>query len=211
MDLPTMRTRVRRDLHDEDSDNYRWTDDELDRHIQRALDEVSTASPHELKAVLTASAGSRELSLSSLNGLLSVQAVEYPSGLYPPRYVRFSVWADTLTLLIQAAPAGGETANLYYNAYHVLDAVSSTLTASLEEVVASGAGASAAIERSNFAINRSNTGGEEVWLRYLTWGQDRMAAFLRRLAELGRNNAVRVRSLYLPSHPTPSQSTDWGL
>ena len=43
MDLPTMRARVRRDLHDEDSNNYRWTDDELDRHIQRALNEVSTA------------------------------------------------------------------------------------------------------------------------------------------------------------------------
>ncbi len=56
MDLPTMRARVRRDLHDEDPDNYRWADDELDRHIQRALNEVSTASPHELKAVLTASA-----------------------------------------------------------------------------------------------------------------------------------------------------------
>ena len=92
----------------------------------------------------------------------------------------------------------------------MLDAVSSTLPASLEEVVASGAGAYAAIERSNFAINRSNAGGEEVWWRYLTWGQDRMEAFLRRLAELGRNNAVRVRSLYVPSHPTPSQSTDWG-
>ena len=210
MDLPTMRDMVRRDLHDEDSNSYRWTDDELDRHIQRALNEVSTASPHELKAVLTASAGSRELGLSSLSGLLSVQAVEYPVGLYPPSYVRFSVWADTLTLLIQAAPAGGETVNLYYNAYHVLDAVSSTLPASLEDTAASGAGAYAAIERSSFAINRNNVGGEEVWWRYLTWGQDRMAAFLRRLAELGRNNAVRVRSLYLPVHPTPSQSTDWG-
>ena len=61
--------------------------------------------------------------------------------------------------------------NLYYNAYHVLDAVSSTLPASLEDVVASGTGAYAAIERSNFAINRSNAGGEEVWWRYLTWGQ----------------------------------------
>ena len=210
MNLPAMRTRVRRDLHDEESGKYRWTDHEIDRHIQRALNEVSTASPQELKAALTASAGSRELSLSSLNGLLSVQAVEYPAGQYPPSYVRFSVWSDALTLLVPAAPAGGETVNLYYNAHHVLDAVSSTLPASLEEVVASGAGAYAAIERSNFAINRSNTGGEEVWQRYLTWGQDRMAAFLRRLAELGRNNAVRVRSLYLPPHPTPSQSTDWG-
>ena len=34
MNLSEMRTIVRRDLHDEDAGNYRWTDDELDRHIQ---------------------------------------------------------------------------------------------------------------------------------------------------------------------------------
>ena len=210
MDLPTMRTRVRRDLHDEVSAKYRWTDDELDRHIQHALNEVSAASPHELKAALTASPGSRDISIAAITGLLSVQAVEYPAGQYPPRYVRFSVWADTLKLLVPGEPTGGEAVDLYYIAYHVLDAVSSTLPASLEDVVADGAGAYAAIERSNFTINRSNAGGEEVWRRYLTWGQDRMASFLRRLAELGRNNAVRVRSLYLPEYPTPGQSTDRG-
>ena len=40
MDLGEMRTRLRRELKDEDAANYRWTDDELDRHIARAVAEA---------------------------------------------------------------------------------------------------------------------------------------------------------------------------
>ena len=107
MDLPTMRTRVRRDLHDEDAQNYRWTDNELDRHIQRALDEASVASPREMKSTLTTTVGSRDLSLASLTNLVSVEATEYPTDIYPPSYVRFSVWTGTLTLLVDSLPTGG--------------------------------------------------------------------------------------------------------
>ncbi len=210
MDLPTMRARVRRDLHDEDALNYRWTDNELDRHIQRALVEVSIASPREMKAALTTTAGSRDLSLASLTNLVEVEAVEYPTGLYPPSYVRFSVWAGTLSLLTASAPSGGQGVNVYHGVMHTLGATSSTLPAHLEDLVANGAGAYAALEWASFATNRINVGGEDVWRQYLVWGQDRMAAFLRSLAELGRKNTVRTRSLYVPAHPGPSQATDWG-
>ena len=76
--------------------------------------------------------------------------------------------------------------------------------------MATGAGAYTALEWFSFATNRINVGCEEVWRHYLAWGQDRMSAFLRRLAQLGRKNAVRARSLYVPAHPGPSQTTDWG-
>ncbi len=210
MDLPTMRTRVRRDLHDEDSQNYRWTDNELDRHIQRALDEVSTASSREMKATLTTTADSRDLSLATLTDLISIEAVEHPTGKYPPVYIGFSVWAGTLTLLVDSAPAGSEDVWVYYGKIHTLDATSSTLPTHLEDLVATGATAYAAIEWSSFATNRINVGGEQVWRQYLTWGQDRLASFLRRLAQLSGKNAVRVRSLYAPARPKPSQTTDWG-
>ena len=36
-----MRTLVRRDLGDEDAATYRWTDFELERHIQHAVRELS--------------------------------------------------------------------------------------------------------------------------------------------------------------------------
>jgi len=210
VDLPTMRTRVRRDLHDEDAANYRWTDNELDRHIQRALGEVSEATPREMKSALTTTAGSRDLSLATLTGLVSIEAVEYPIGLYPPSYVRFSVWSATLKLLVASAPSGGQGVNVYHGVMHTLDATSSTLPVNLEDLVATGAGAYAALEWASFATNRINVGGEDVWRQYMVWGQDRLAAFLRRMAELGRKNIVRARSLYVPAHPGPSQTSDWG-
>ena len=76
--------------------------------------------------------------------------------------------------------------------------------------MATGAGAYAAIEWSSFATNRINGGGETVWRQYLTWGQDRLASFLSRLAQLTTTNAVRARSLYVPASLKPSQTTAWG-
>ena len=210
MDLPTMRIRVRRDLHDEDAQNYRWTDDVLDRHIQRSVEEVSVASPREVKATLTTTADSRELSLSTLTDLISTEAVEYSTGKYPPEYVRSSVWAGTLTMLVDSAPGWGESVWVYYGKIQTLDASSSTLPTYLEDLVAIGATAYAAIEWSSFATNRINVGGEQVWRQYLTWGQDRLASFLSRLTQISNKSSLRARSLYTPAQPIPSQTTDWG-
>ncbi len=47
MNLTEMRDRLRKDLHDEDPQNQRWTDAELDRHIQRAVSDFSLSVPLE--------------------------------------------------------------------------------------------------------------------------------------------------------------------
>lgn len=208
MNLSEMRTRVRKDLHDEDS--QRWTDSELDRHISHALRELSLAVPLEAKATLTTTAGSRELSLSSLSNLVGVEAVEYPVGNYPPSYVRFSIWAGTLTLLVDKVPGAGESVNIYYGKLHTLDASTSTLPPPLEDLLAMGAAAYAANEWASYATNRVNLGGDDTWRNYLIWGQDRLAAFARGLAQQARKNIVRCRQLYTPYEPPASQSTDWG-
>jgi hypothetical protein len=201
---------MRKDLRDEDPTNQRWTDSELDRHILRAVREFSLALPQEAKATLTASAGSRELSLSGLSDLVAIEAVEYPVGRYPARYVRFSVWLDTLTLLVDSPPAGGEEVNVYYTKLHAIDASSSTLPARFEDVIAGGAAGYAAVEWSSFATNRVNVGGREVWRHYLVWGQERLAEFQRALARHGRRNALRVRRLYAPAEDAADQSTGVG-
>jgi len=157
--LPEMRARLRKDLHDEDPENYRWTDDELNRHIEHAVRELSLASPLECKATLTTTSGSRELSLSSLDGLVGIEAVEYPVGRYPKSYVRFSQWADKLTLLIEKTPDGEEDVHVYYGALHTLGQDSSTVPSMLDELVVMGASAYAAIEWSSYATNRVNVGG----------------------------------------------------
>ena len=138
MNLTQMRTRVRQDLHDEDASNYRWTDAEINRHIDHALREVSLTVPVQAKATLTTTSGSRELSTASLSGLIAIEGVEYPTGKYPPRYVQFSRWADILTLLIDQVPASGEGVNVYYGKPHTLDASTSSLPEYVEDLLAIG-------------------------------------------------------------------------
>lgn len=210
MNLAQMRARVRQDLHDEDSANYRWTDAELDRHIGRSVREFSLAVPLEAKTALTATPGSRDLSISSLTDLVAIEAVEHPAGKYPPSYVRYSVWLSTLTLLVDAAPAAADSVNVYYTKLHTIDGSSATVPAQFEDVIATGAGGYAAVEWASFATNRVNVGGQDVWREYLAWGQERLSEFQRALARHGRRNAVRTRRLYAPAADPVDQSTVTG-
>lgn len=209
MNLAQMRARLRQDLHDEDASNYRWSDEELNRHIEHAVRELSLAVPLEAKATLTTTAGSRGLSLSTLADVVAIEAVVYPVGRYPPRYVRFSLWGDTLTLLVEGAPSGGEEVYIYYGKLHTLDETTSTIPSPLEDLVAIGGAGYAATEWASFATNRVNLGGDSTWRNYLIWGQDRLASFLRGLAKHSRKNAVRSRQLYRPYEPPRSQTSDW--
>lgn len=202
MNLSEMRTRVRHDLGDTNAADYRWTDDELDRHIEHGVREVSLAIPQEAKATLTTSAGSRELSIASLEGLVSVEAVEYPADDYPPVYAPFSLWGDTLTLMVESAPTAGERVYVYYGKLHTLDANGSTVPSSLEELVAIGAEGYAALEWSSYAANRVNVGGAEVWRRYQAWGRERLDSFLKGLA----NHRSRLRTRHMNS----AQRADYG-
>lgn len=207
MDLSEMRDRLRKDLHDEDAADPRWTDAELDRHIQRAVRELSLSVPQEAKTTLSTTADSRDLSIAGLTDLVAIEAVEYPVGNYPPTYVPFSVWLSTLTMLIDSPPGAVEDVNVYYTRLHTLDETTSTLPARFEDVVATGAAAYAALEWASFATNRVNVGGQDVWRDYLTWGQERLAEFQRALAGHGRRNTVRVRQLYRPATIPVDQST----
>lgn len=208
--ISDIRTRLRTDLHDTDSANYRWTDGELDRHTQRTVRELSLAVPLEAKTTLAATPGSRDISISGLTDLVAIEAVEYPTGKYPANYVRFSVWLSTLTLLIDSAPSAVDPVAVYYTKLHTIDGSGSTVPARYEDVIAAGAAGYAAVEWASFATNRVNVGGQDVWRDYLTWGQSRLAEFQTAVAEYGRRNAVRVRRLYVPAADVADQSTVTG-
>lgn len=196
MDLSTMRTRVRRDLRDEDVANERWTDAELDRHIARAVQEVSLAAPLEASTTLTTTAGSRDLSIATLASRVSVEAAEYPVGQYPRSLVPFTTWADTLSMLIDGTPTAGESVLVRYTRLHTLDGAGTTLPDRLHDLVATGAEAYAALEWASYASNRVNIGGAETWRNYHTWAQERMAAFAKALAKLGRERRLRAHRMY---------------
>jgi len=209
MNLGDMRTIVRRDLHDEDSGDYRWTNDELDRHIAHAVKDLSEAIPYEQKATKATASASREIDISSVTDRVMVQAVEYPVGQFPGRFQRFTLWGDTVTLLGPEVP-DGSNAYIYYGKLHTLDVSTSTIASLQEDLVAAGACGYAAVEWAVYAINRVNVGGTRTPEELLKWGRERLTFFRGELRRLGRRNRVRVRALYAPYYPPVSESTDYG-
>jgi hypothetical protein len=207
MDLSEMRIRVRRDLRDEDEANYRWSNDELDRHIDHALRDFSQVLPMEMKSDIATTAGSREIDISTLTDRVRVLAAEYPIGQFPPLYQRFSLYQDILTLLSDEVPDGSD-ARIFYGQLHVLDAETSSIPSQHEDTVAIGAEAYALIEWAAYAINRVSVGGEETPRRFRERGEDLLHQFKRDLARL--KSRLRSRQLYRPAITPVSKTTDWG-
>lgn len=195
MNLTEMIALVRKDLHDEDSGNYRWTDAELTRHINRAVKEFSERVPMTARATLATTSGSRELDISGLSDRIMVEAVEYPIDIFPPSYQRFSIWGDTLTIVSGSEP-NGANCHVYYGARHTLDADGSTIPVKYEDLVATGACGYAALEWAAYAINKVNVGGTNVPREFRLWGSERLGIFQERLRRLGRRQRVRVQQLF---------------
>jgi len=195
--LSDIRTRIRKDLHDADSLAYRWTDPQLDRHIERALNEFSIAIPQEKLNSIATTNGSREVSVASLTGLIAVEAIEYPIGDYPPTYITHSRWVDTVLLHVDTLPTGGN-AKFSYTAKHVLDGSGSTIPVQFEDLVATGAAGYAALELSSFATERINVNPDTV-AAYAANGRAWLAAFTQLLQTNARSNRVRGNRLYAPA------------
>ncbi len=208
MTLNEIRALVRRDLHDEDENNYRWSNDELDRHISHAVKDLSIAIPLEQTITIVTISGSREIDISSLKDRIAIQAVEYPPDKFPPEYQRFSVWGNTLTLIDSETP-DGRNARLYYDCLHTLDNEHSTIPVHLEELIVSGACGYAAVEWAAFAINRVNIGGSTTTQEFLSWGKAKLDSFKNELKRLGRKNRIRIRQIYKPYYHTAFRSTNY--
>lgn len=194
MNISEMITLVRRDLKDETTP-YQWSDDELTRHISRALRELSERLPLPAKATLPTASGSREVDISSLTDRVMIQAVEYPIDEFPTRYQRFSIWGDTLTIISGPEP-NGSNCYVYYGQLHTIDANGSTAPASYEDLVATGACGYAAISWAAFSINKVNIGGKMTADEYRAWGNERLVIFRERLKQLGRRQRLRTQQLF---------------
>jgi hypothetical protein len=208
MNLTEMITLARKDLRDQESQNYRWTDDELARHINRAVREFSEEVPLPARATLPTAADSREVDISALTERIMIEAVEYPLFSFPPDYQQFTVWGDTLTIISGSEP-DGSNCYIYYGALHTLDDNDSTIPTKYEDIVAAGACGYAATEWAVYAVNRVNIGGAAVSKEFLEWGNQKLKFFRQELKRLGRKNRVRVSSLYQPYHPVVNQSRDY--
>ena len=177
MDLTTMRIQVRRDLKDEDEYNYRWSDDEIDRAIMRALEEFSLYCPLEMTTELATVPESDEVDISSLNRRINVIKVEFPLNNRPRSFIRFSVFNDKLFL--SGTAGNGDNCLIYWSCLHTLDGGISTIPPRYEGLIALGAGAYAVFSESQFSTDKAPYGGGNVDTDYLRWANGRIRDFRR--------------------------------
>ena len=195
MNLSEMITLVRHDLNDE-ATPYQWSDEELTRHINHAVKELSERVPLPAKATLPTVSGSREVDISSLTDRIMVQAVEYPVDESPAQYQRFSIWGNTLTIISGGEP-NDSNCNVYYGKLHTLDTNGSTIPSKYEDLVATGACGYAAISWAALSINKVNIGGTMTPKEYRTWGNERLRTFKDGLRRLGRRQRIRTQQLFI--------------
>lgn len=192
MNLAEMRTLVRRDLKDIDIPQ-RFTDDDLDRAIARAVTELSKYSPVQQKSVLATVAGSYEINIASLSGRLSVDRLEFPLDQSPRKFARFEIYQDALTL--KDVRGDGTGCAVYWTTTHTLNSETSTVPGYLQDLVALGATAYAALVLSQYATDKANYGGENVDRDYLYWARGRMMDFQSGLNRL--KNKIKAGQLYM--------------
>ena len=207
--IDAVRARLRVDLDDLDPTAYRWADAELDRHINHALNDLSRATPREIRTTLQTTIASRDVWLLSLEPRLGVSRVEYPAGNYPPTYVRFSLWGSLLTIQTDA-PTAVEDLTVFWLAPHVLDQSGSSLDGPLVDILLDGAASYAASQLASYTADRVSSGGPTVDKDYASYANRKMQAFRAALKHLGPAASLRATTLYTPAEPAPSQDSDPG-
>ena len=193
MNLTEMRARVREDLQDTDAANYRWTDDEVDGAIERAVLEYSLHAPIEQQDDIATSDGDTELDISTLTGLLKIESVEFPIGQTPKYMQRTEYWAGHLYMENEG---DGEDARVRWLKKHTLAAGSTTIPTEHDEILVLGATGYLAMSASAYTVDRAFIAGRYGTTSYRAWGKERLDRYDKKLKAVSRSSRVRPHQLY---------------
>jgi hypothetical protein len=193
MNLTEMRARVREDLQDTDSQNYRWTDDEVDGAIDRVVTEYSLHAPIEQQDDIATTDGDTELDISSLTGLLEIESVEFPIGQTPKYLQRTEYWAGKLYMEDEG---DGEDARVRWLKKHTLDAEGTTIPEDHEEIIVLGATGYLVMSAAAYTVDRASIAGRHATINYEAWGKERLDHYDRKLKAIARISKVIPKELY---------------
>ncbi len=193
MNLVEMRARVREDLQDTDSQNYRWTDDEVDGAILRAVGEYSIHAPIQQQSDIATTDAATEIDISSLTGIVKVQSVEFPLGETPRHFQHIDYWAGKLYMQDEG---DGSNARVRWLKKHTLAAGSTTIPAEHDEILVLGATGYLAMSASANIVDRAFIAGHYGTTSYKAWGIERLKRYDIRLRQVAQANRVTQRQLY---------------
>ena len=193
MNLVEMTARVREDLQDTDSQNYRWTTDEVEGAILRAVDEYSLHAPIQQQSDIATTNDDNELAISSLSGILKVEAVEFPLGETPRHLQHIDYWAGKLYM---QDDGDGSNARVRWLKKHTLAAGSTTIPVEHDEILVLGATGYLAMSASANTVDRAFIAGHYGTTSYKAWGIERLKRYDMRLRQVDQANRVTQRQLY---------------
>jgi len=193
MNLTEIRDRVREDLQDTDSQNYRWTDAEVDGAIDRVVQEYSLAAPIEQQDDIATTDGDIELDISSLSDLLKIESVEFPIGEQPEYLQKTEYWAGKLYMEDEG---NGEDARVRWLKKHTLTVESSTIPAEHEEIIVLGATGYLAMSAAAYTVDRASIAGRHATINYKAWGRERLSRYDKKLKAIARTSRVIQRQFY---------------
>lgn len=210
--LSAIRDDIEADLRD--SSNLAWSTAEIDRGIAQALGRYAHAAPREVTATLT-DISSRTIDLAEATpsglgddyaALICVEGIEYPTGVWPPTWVRFDAFGTAIVLHADSEPVNADV-KLYYVANHTLDADDGTIPDRDRELLAIGAAAYCLRQRTVTVAETLNNAAN-VAPTLASLARDRMDLFEQGLARLRRR--VRQRQRYAPEPPYLNRDTVQG-
>ena len=192
MTLTEFVARVREDLKDTDSQNYIWTDDEVEGAILRVVDQYSLRAPIQQQTDITTTDGDTELDISGLTGILQIESVEFPIGETPKHLQHFAHWA---TLLYMQDEGDGTDARVRWLKKHTVGA-SSTIPTEHDEIIVLGATGYLAMSASAYTVDRAAIAGRYGTQNYKLWGRERLRRYDQLLNKLTQVSRVTTRQLY---------------
>src|SRR3972149_682052 len=190
MNLTEMTARVREDLQDTDSENYRWTDDEVEGAIDRVVMEYSLHAPIQQQTDIATTDGDTELDISTLTGIVKIESLEFPLGKTPKYLQHFEYWAGQLYMQDEG---DGTNARVRWTKKHTLTAESSTIPAEHEELIVLGATGYLAMSASAATVDRAFIAGHYGTTSYRAWGKDRLDRYDQKLKAIAQDNRVIQR------------------
>jgi hypothetical protein len=193
MNLTEMRARVREDLQDTDSQNYRWADGEVDGAIDRAVMEYSLHAPIEQEDDIATTDGDTGLDISFLTGLLKIESVEFPIGHSPKYLQRTEYWGSKLYMEDEG---DGEDARVRWLKKHTLTAQSTTIPTEHEEAIVLGATGYLAMSASACTVDRASIAGRHATINFRAWGKERLQRYDNKLKAIARSSRVIQRTFY---------------
>ena len=144
----------------------------------------TTAAIHtvgkDVGLTIVTTSNSKEIDITNISGLLELRRskpVEYRVGRNIKQFRNATVFAKTMTLVINILPSDGEPVHLYCRKKHTLTDNTSTLEPMHDTVLIQGVAAVAAMNKGREQLNALNVGGVNVGPRMVTWGKEQLGLY----------------------------------